>query len=670
MTEKPSAAEFAALAEELALERTGEELEALLTRIAASPVSHPAGAWRELIAPDIAERTVDRLVALIDRLKPNEGEADPSRLDRLREALKRAGVDGFILPRADEHLGEYIPAPAQRLSWLTGFTGSAGAVLVLRDTATLFVDGRYTLQAANQVDSKRWTVEHLIRTPPVDVIRQHLAGGSLGYDPKLHSVTATNRLRDAAASASGRLVPLEPNPIDELWNDRPPEPLGVVSLLDVELTGLSAATKREQIAAELRRRGAEATVLNQPESIAWLLNLRGGDVPYTPLPLAYAILGADAQVELFLDEAKCTASTRAALGNQVTLRPFEQIGDALGDLGSAGARVAVDPDSATDWLHGKLTAAGAQVVNGQDPCILPRARKNTSELAGTRAAHGRDAVAMARFLKWIDDEAQSGAVSERTAADALEAFRSGVENWRGPSFPSISGAGPNGAIVHYRVTAETDRALEAGNLYLIDSGAQYLDGTTDITRTIAIGRPTEEMRERFTLVLKGHIAIATARFPAGTTGGQLDALARQHLWRAGLDFDHGTGHGVGVFLGVHEGPQRISGVSSTPIEAGMILSNEPGYYKPDAYGIRIENLVIAVESTPLQDSGRAMLAFETITFAPIDRRLIETAIMTPQEVAWLDAYHREVCTRVAPHLDSDGRHWLEAATAPLDTSAS
>lgn len=658
--------EIASLAADLTAAGTATDagaLAAMLARIAASPATYPSRAWQRLIAPNLAEDLAARLDAAVASQRSIEKKPDPTRLDRLRAELKRTGVDGFILPRADEHMGEYIPAPAQRLSWLTGFTGSAGVVLVLPDVAVIFVDGRYTLQVAQQVDTGRWTIEHLVRTPPADYVRENLGGRRLGFDPKLHSVNAAKRLAEAAKAADGTLVSLDTNPIDALWDDRPAPPLGPVEVLPTSLTGLDAAAKRERIAAELTKGKTDATVLNQPESIAWLLNLRGADVPYTPLPLAYATVDRNGLVELFLDEAKCPDDVRAALGNGVTLRPFEAVGAAMDALGAAGKTVSIDPDAATEWMRERLEAAGATVRLDGDPCILPRARKNAVELAGTRAAHLRDAAAMTRFLKWIDETGP--ATTELGACDALERFRSEIRDWRGPSFPSISGAGPDGAIVHYRVTPESDRALQDGSLYLIDSGAQYLDGTTDITRTVAIGAPNQEMRERFTLVLKGHIAIATACFPAGTTGGQIDALARQFLWKAGLDFDHGTGHGVGVFLGVHEGPQRISSASRVPIEASMILSNEPGYYKPDAYGIRIENLVVAVEAPPQEDNGRPMLSFETITFAPIDLRLVEPSLMTAEEVAWLDAYHAEVRKRVAPSLDGDARAWLDAATAPI-----
>ncbi|MEQ8814107.1 MAG: aminopeptidase P family protein [Thalassobaculum sp.] len=642
-----------------------DDLRTTLARVAASPEPYPADAWLGLVAPGADAETAATLTALRDALRPVEPMADPSRLDRLREALAEAGVDGFVLPRADEHQGEYIPPGGERLAWLTGFTGSAGTVVVLPERAALFVDGRYTLQAGQQVDAGRWEIHHLIRTPPGAFIGKQLSGRRLGYDPRLHSVNAAVRLRDAVREAGGTLVALDPNPVDGIWRDRPPPPLGRVEILPAAVTGLDAAAKRALVAETLAARDAGVAVLNQPESVAWLLNIRGRDVPYTPLPLCYATVARDGSVALFLDPAKCDPETRAALGNQVSLRPFEAIGEALDALGRDGASVALDPDSASEWLHQRLSEAGATVVAGEDPCIRPRARKNAVEIAGTRAAHVRDAAAVVRFLKWIDDSAPGGGVTEAEAAGELERFRSAGDRWRGPSFATISGAGPNGAIVHYRVTPETDRPLEDGTLYLVDSGAQYLDGTTDITRTVAVGTPTQEMRERFTLVLKGHIAIATARFPAGTTGGQLDALARQYLWKEGLDFDHGTGHGVGCFLGVHEGPQRISATGRAVIEAGMIISNEPGYYKPEAYGIRIENLLLAVESEPARDTGRAMLAFETLTYAPIDRRLVEPSLLSFEEQAWLDAYHAAVRRRVAPGLDAAEREWLEAAAAPI-----
>lgn len=637
----------------------------LLARAAASPRSYPEDAWMRVFVSEPSEDTKTALRALRAGMATTRRAPDPSRLDALREALAAAGVDGFILPRADEHQGEYIPSFANRLAWLTGFTGSAGVIAVLRDRAALFIDGRYTLQADQQVDPERWERHHVIRTPPSGWIAEHLGGGTLGFDPKLHAIGAAKRLRAAIEATGGRLVPLDPNPIDQIWADRPGAPLGPIEGLSTETTGLSASDKRARIAAAIADAGAAATVLNQAESIAWLLNIRGQDTPYTPLPLAYAIVDSTGAVELFVDPEKLDDRVRAALGNQVSIRPFEEIRPAMTDLGAAGRTVLLDPDTATEWMRMSLEGAGATVIEAEDPCILPRALKNAVEISGIRAAHVRDAAAIVRFLRWVDETAPTGRVTEMGAAEALERFRSEGALWRGPSFPTISGSGPNGAIVHYRVTEHSDRPLGTGELYLVDSGAQYVDGTTDITRTVAIGTPSSEMMERFTLVLKGHIAVATVRFPVGTTGGQLDALARQFLWKAGLDFDHGTGHGVGSFLGVHEGPQRISGTSRVPIQPGMLLSNEPGYYKSGGYGIRIENLILAVEAEPLEDSGRPMIGFETVTFAPIDRRLIVPFMLTEEEIAWLDAYHAAVRSNVSPGLAPSERDWLVEATAPI-----
>lgn len=643
-------------------------LRSMMARIAASPATYPADAWMRLLVagPDLDEATKAELRALRAAMAPKSSATAPAaRLDALREVLKAAEVDGFILPRADEHQGEYLPDSANRLSWLTGFTGSAGVAVVLADQAALFADGRYTIQAEQQVDGSRWSCEHLIRTPPADWVSRHIAGKRLGFDPKLHSIRSAERLRAKVEGAGGTLVALDPNPVDAVWSDRPGAPLSPVEMLDEATTGLSAAAKRDQIGAAITEAGADATVLNQPESIAWLLNIRGQDTPFTPLPLSYATVGATGEVTLFIDPAKLTADVRARLGEAVSLRPFEAIAEAMIALGQTGKTVLLDPDTATEWMRATLKESGAVIVEGEDPCVLPRARKNTVEIDGIHTSHARDAVALTRFLRWIDETAPTGRVTELGAVEALERFRGEGAHWRGPSFSTISGSGPNGAIVHYRVTEESDRRLQPGELYLVDSGAQYVDGTTDVTRTVAIGTPTDEMRERFTLVLKGHIAIATAKFPAGTSGSHLDALARQFLWKAGLDFDHGTGHGVGSFLGVHEGPQRISSTSRVPIEPGMFLSNEPGYYKTGAYGIRIENLILAVEAEPLTDNGRAMIAFETVTFAPINRRLIAAEILTPEEIAWLDAYHAKVRTIVSPGLDPAARQWLEAATAPI-----
>lgn len=588
------------------------------------------------------------------------------RLQALRDALDATGVDAFLLPRADQHLGEYLPESEERLRWLTGFTGSMGVALVTKDQALLFVDGRYTLQAADQLDGAHWAVEHLIQTPPASYIEEHLKGAKVAFDPRLHSISAARRLEKAATSFGGELVPLTPNPIDALWDERPAAPQEQVVSHPLCYSGQSHAEKIAALAQSLQTREVEATILNQLDSIAWLFNIRGSDMAFTPLATAYAFLHADGTAELFLDPAKIDESLRDWLGNGVALRPFEEVGHALEELGQTKKTVSLDPASCSAWVRETLSNAGAEIQEAEDPVMLPRALKNPVEISGTRAAHIRDAAAVARFLHWLDVETPGGHVDEIAAEEALQGFRSALPLWRGPSFSTISGAGPNGAIVHYHATPETSCKLEAGSLYLVDSGAQFLDGTTDITRTIAIGEPDEEMRCCFTLVLKGHIALATARVPVGTSGVQLDALARQHLWREGLDFDHGTGHGVGSYLGVHEGPQRISSQGRVEIKPGMIISNEPGYYKTGAFGIRLENLVIAVESRPNKDSGKQMLSFETITFAPFDRRCIEVSLLDKAERDWLNHYHAIVKKKVSFQLkDAATLAWLEAACAPI-----
>ena len=649
----------------------------LLAGVLAAPEPEDPEAWMDLVA----ERRSRALATQLDALKRDlaatgddglgAGTDHGARLAELRAELERRGLQGFLVPRSDEHQGEYVPARAQRLAWLTGFTGSAGAALVLAEQAAVFVDGRYTLQVRQEVDTTLFTPVHLAEQSPADWIAENLkAGAKLAYDPWLHSESQVKGLRKAAEKAGGRLVPCESNPLDAVWRDQPPPPLAPVRPHDLAYAGQPAAEKRAQIGAEVKGRGAEAAVLTLPDSIAWLLNVRGGDVTHTPFALSFAILRADGSTTWFIDERKLTAATRQHLGNAVAVEPPEAFGPAREALGQAAAKVTLDPASAPDWAFERLRSSGAKLVPGADPCLLPKARKNQTEIAGTRAAHLRDGAAVTRFLAWLTAEAPARAggdpVTELEAAERLAALRRGDAAFRDLSFDTISGAGPNGAIVHYRVDAESNRALGAGELYLVDSGAQYPDGTTDVTRTLAIGEPTEEMRDRFTRVLKGHIAIATARFPKGTTGNQLDTLARRPLWEAGLDFDHGTGHGVGSYLSVHEGPQRISKAPNpVPLEPGMIVSNEPGYYKEGAYGIRIENLVTVVALSAPPESERETLGFETLTLAPIDRSLIEASLLDDAEIAWLDAYHARVRSALTPELDPDTAAWLAAATAPL-----
>jgi len=589
----------------------------------------------------------------------------PARLARLREVMTARGLDGFVVPRADEYQGEYVPPCGQRLAWLTGFTGSAGLAIVLRDRAALFVDRRYTLQAAAQVDTALFEIRHLVDEPAWRWLAGAAARGAvIGYDPWLHTPQEVERFRAGAARAGASLQPVA-NPVDEAWSGRPPAPLAPVVPHPDRYAGESAETKRTRLGRGLAEEGAAAAVLTMPESIAWLLNIRGGDVSHTPLPLSFALLRQDGTVTLFIDRRKLAPGLDRHLGNAVTIEPPDRLGPALDALAASGERVQVDPGTAASWVFDRLEHAGGHIHRAADPCLLPKACKNPVELEGTRAAHRRDGAAVTRFLAWLAREAPKGELAEIAASDRLESFRRAGDHFRDLSFPTISGAGPNGAIVHYRAMPETERRLEPGNLYLLDSGAQYLDGTTDITRTIAIGEPSDEMRDRFTRVLKGHIALALARFPKGTTGSQLDAFARRSLWEEGLDYDHGTGHGVGSYLGVHEGPQRISkAVNTQPLLPGMIVSNEPGYYKTGAYGIRIENLVTVIEDARPGDE-RPMLAFETLTLAPIDRNLVEKSLLTPAEIAWLDAYHARVRETLTPLVDKKTAAWLAKVTAPI-----
>ena len=604
-----------------------------------------------------------------------------ARLAALRAEMARRGLDGFVVPRADEHQGEYVAAASERLAWLTGFTGSAGTAVVLGARAAVFVDGRYTLQVRDQVDGAGFDTRHLIEEPPAAWIEANLgSGGKLGCDPWLHSERQMERLRKATEAAGGTLVAVDDNPLDAVWAERPAPPRAPILPHPLEFAGRASADKRGDLAKELKKKDLAAAVLTLPDSIAWLLNVRGGDVPCTPLPLSFALLRADATVDWFVAPEKLGSELKAHLGNSVGLYEPGALGPALDALGAVGAKVLADPDSAAAWVFDRLRGAGAEVVAGADPCQLPKARKNAVELDGARAAHRRDGLALTRFLAWLAREAPARAPGEELGevevAEHLRALRAEDGLFRDLSFDTIAGAGPNGAIVHYRAEAASQGRLRPGELFLLDSGAQYPDGTTDVTRTLAIGEPSAEMRDRFTRVLKGHIALATARFPRGTSGSQLDVLARQHLWQAGLDYDHGTGHGVGSYLNVHEGPQRISKVPNrVALEPGMIVSNEPGYYKTGAYGIRIENLVAVVESEVKEEGrdrgseadgeGRAMLAFETLTLAPIDRNLIAPELLNPGETAWLDAYHARVRTAHRDQLDPETAAWLDAATKPL-----
>jgi len=590
------------------------------------------------------------------------------RLSALRGRIAALNLDGFVVPHSDAHQNEFLPPNAERLAWLTGFTGSAGTAVVLADRAAMFVDGRYTLQVRDQVDGELYEFRHLIEAPVTDWLADALADGQrLGVDPWLHTQSGVERLRKSVEAAGAVLEFVEENPVDGVWHDQPPPPSAPAMPHDERFAGRSSTHKRTSLGEALAREGLDAAVLTQPDSVAWLLNVRGGDVDHTPLVLSFAILDADGAVDWFIAPGKRSDALAAHLGNGVVMHDPDAFAGALDGL--KGRRVLAAPDSAAAWIFDRLERAGAVVLRGSDPVTMSKAIKNETELAGARAAHLRDGAALSRFLHWLSLEAPGGAVDEMFAAAKLAAFRAPGEHFRDLSFATISGAGPNGAIVHYRVTEETNRTLVPGELYLVDSGAQYLDGTTDVTRTVAVGTPSDEMRDRFTRVLKGHIAIATARFPAGTSGALLDSFARQALWQAGLDFDHGTGHGVGSYLGVHEGPHRISRTgSSVPLQPGMIVSNEPGYYKEGAFGIRIENLVAVTPPAQISGGERPMLGFETLTLAPIDRSLIAQELLTVDERSWMDAYHARVAAEIGPLLDGAARDWLVAVTAPLESN--
>ncbi len=645
-------------------------LDALIVGVLAAPEGEKPQIWMELVAKQASTALQSALAArkqCLQSRKSAEALAPKDRLPALRAELKRLGLQGFLVPRADEHQGEYVPARAGRLAWLTGFDGSAGIAVVLAEAAAIFVDGRYTLQVRDQVDTDQIETRHVTEEPPSQWLASRLAeGDKLGYDPWLHSRDQVEQLRKAVEGAGASLEPCDVNPLDTVWADQPPPPLGPVTLHDISHAGRSSVEKREQVAAILAEKKADAAVLTQPDSIAWLLNVRGSDVSRTPLPLSFAILAQDGRVDWYIDQRKLLPGVAAGLGNGVAIHAPDKLAAAIDGLGAAGKRVLIDPATAASWFFSRLADAGAQTLEGSDPCQLPKAEKNAVEREGARAAHRRDGVAVTRFLAWLDRAVENGQVDELGAATKLASFRRENGNFSDLSFDTISGSGPNGAIVHYRVTEQSNRRLQKGELYLVDSGGQYLDGTTDVTRTVAIGAASPEMRDRFTRVLKGHIALATARFPVGTTGSQLDTLARFALWQAGCDYDHGTGHGVGSFLGVHEGPQRISKVpNKVALAPGMIVSNEPGYYKTGAYGIRIENLVLVTEPEQRAGEDRPMLAFETLTLAPIDRRLVEPSLLSQGERDWLNHYHSRVREALAPHLDAETANWLMAATQPV-----
>lgn len=593
---------------------------------------------------------------------PSDPSQGPARLAMLRQAMARAGVQGFMIPRADVHQGEYVAARDERLQWLTGFSGSAGFCIALADVAGVFIDGRYRTQVKGQVDQGHFTPVPWPEVKPGDWLRQHLGGGVVGFDPWLHSAEEIGKIEAALVDSAVALRPVA-NLIDEIWQDRPAPPQGRVFAHPEALAGESAAAKRSRLGAALAREGARTAVITLPDSLCWLLNLRGADVPRNPVLHGFALLYADASVDLFADPAKFDAEARAALGAGVTLYPTEDFAGAL--LRLAGP-VRVDRASAPLAIGRDLASAGITVVWGDDPCRLPKARKTAAEIAGMREAHLRDGAAMCEFLCWLDEAAPRGQQTEISAVQALEGFRRATNALHDISFDTIAGAGPNGAIMHYRVSEASNRPLGMNELFLVDSGAQYLDGTTDITRTVAIGDPGAFARQCYTRVLQGVIAISRARWPRGLAGRDLDPLARAALWSAGQDFDHGTGHGVGAFLSVHEGPQRISRTSEVPLEEGMILSNEPGYYREGEFGIRLENLIVVERAArPEGGDARDQLCFETLTFVPFDRRLILAEELSRADRDWLDAYHGAVLERIGSRLSAAALAWARAACAPL-----
>jgi Xaa-Pro aminopeptidase len=595
----------------------------------------------------------------------SEPERVAERVKAVRAYMAQMKLDAILVPRSDKHQGEYVPACAERLKWLSGFSGSAGIAVVGKKAAALMIDGRYTVQAAAETDTKAFEVSLLPRAKLSEWLSANVGkGGTIGFDPWNHTAGEINRLAAALAPKAIKLKSLPKNPIDVLWGkERPKSPNNPVIAQPIAFAGRTPADKISELQARLKQDGQSAAILTLPDSICWLFNIRGTDVAHNPVVLAFAIVPASGKAELFIAPERLDSEARATVAPVAKLLSPAMLPTRIAELKAKGKRVRLDPETAAFWFEQKL---GAKLIaRGQDPCIVPKAIKSDAEVIGARAAHVRDGHATVRFLAWLDDWAADGMMDEITAVQKLEEFRRDTNMLRDVSFPTISGSGPNGAIVHYRVSEATNRRLLPGELFLIDSGGQYPDGTTDVTRTIAIGEPTEDMQRHFTAVLKGHIGVATARFPKGTRGIDLDPFARRALWQIGADFDHGTGHGIGSYLSVHEGPQSISRAGMAPLHPGMLISNEPGYYKVGEYGIRIENVVLVTLPETIDGGEREMMAFETLTLAPIDRRLVLPEMLEKSERDWLNAYHKLVCDTLAPGLDQSTRHWLKQATDPI-----
>ena len=588
-------------------------------------------------------------------------------LPLLRAALASEGLDGFYLPHEDEFQNEYQPQANQRLAWATGFTGSAGAAFILTASAYVFADGRYSIQVVEQVDPELFKIEDFDPPGPFGFLAElDLSGQTIGYDPRVMTPFAAEKLKEALVEAGATAKAVSRNPVDKAWKGRPRQPMAQVVPHDISFAGESAADKRERLGAELKKRGVDAALITAPHSLAWLFNIRGGDVRCSPLPLGRAILRSNGEADLFIASKKIDDDVRAHLGNQVAVHDIADLPKALAAL--KGQKVQADPATASEWFFTTLKRAKADVVPANDICALPKAKKNKVEIDGAQRAHERDGVAITRFLHWLATGVKPGKTTEIDAVRLLEKLRDETGALQDISFETISGFGSNGAMAHYRVSKDSNKTFENDHLFLVDSGGQYLDGTTDITRTVVIGTPTADMKRHYTLVLKGHIAMTVVRFPKGTTGTHLDVLARHALWQAGLDYAHGTGHGVGSYLGVHEGPHRIAkGWNATPLEPGMIVSNEPGYYVEGQYGIRIENLQYVTGPEKIPGGMIPMMGFTPLTLAPLERALIDTDLLTADERKWVDDYHTRVVTTLGPRLSDlpDVAAWLDEACKPL-----
>ncbi|MCK5296523.1 MAG: aminopeptidase P family protein [Alphaproteobacteria bacterium] len=600
--------------------------------------------------------------------------ADRQRLKDLRAELEKEGLGGFVVPHGDEYRSESLPESSKRLEWLSGFSGSAGTVVVLKDKAAIFVDSRYDIQAPQEVDGNEFEIINSADKTPMKWLSENLPKGEkFGFDAWLHTPDEGKKLESVCEKAGGSLVMVEKNPVDEAWKDQPEKPMGKVFTHPIEYSGCRSEYKRRQVAQDIKKQDINAVVVTNPASVAWLLNIRGNDVSHSPKPLVFAVVHDNETVDLVVDPAKLTKDVKEHLGNRVNIVSPEKFGETLDILGKENKKVQIDTGTVPLWVEKRLKDAKANIHEAKDPCELPKATKNKVEQEGAKLAHIRDGVALTKFLAWIDKEAPKGKQTEISIADKLESFRKESDLYRGASFSTISGAGSNGAIVHYSATKESNSKIEEGMLLLVDSGGQYPDGTTDVTRTVVVGKPTEEEKKRFTQVLQGHIAIDSAKFPKRTTGTHLDILARQPLWEDGQDFGHGTGHGVGSYLDVHEGPQNIGQGNSkaAPLEAGMLVSNEPGFYKEGAFGIRIENIIMVKEPKKAKEGDKEMMSFETLTLAPMDRNLINAKMLTPKETKWIDNYHTKVRETLSPLLDKQTATWLKKATEPLgNTKAS